>query len=193
MTAPTNSEGRIMVTYTEAQFGGRYVLIARTNMDGRNLEARDTLTVRVPGLVELPEAVYYERIGGRYPHSSNHWCTQAVMERVQSIAMVWFLENPNEALMMINDMSLEYGGLFDVRGNWQSPHDSHRIGTDVDVRTELPGLRRGIPTRIPRNATDWRTTTWIGCPQFIQICRIFGGNPERHSANTIFEHYHIDF
>ena len=156
MTALTNSDGRIMVTYTAAQFGGRYVLIARTNMDGRNLEARDTLTVRVPGLIELTPGEYYELVGAPDNHSGtndpcrpifdpptslhyhNHFGTQALITVIQNIAVAYDSLHPGIRLR-INDMSLEYGGLFDCGSRtvppntWRPPHNSHRLGRNADI------------------------------------------------------------
>lgn len=34
----------------------------------------------------------------------------------------------------INDMSLEYGGVFDIKYNWRGPHYSHHKGNAVDIR-----------------------------------------------------------
>jgi len=33
----------------------------------------------------------------------------------------------------INDMSLPWGGLFDIDNNWSTPHSKHRTGKSVDV------------------------------------------------------------
>ncbi|MEO0297389.1 MAG: hypothetical protein ABIN23_08090 [candidate division WOR-3 bacterium] len=33
----------------------------------------------------------------------------------------------------INDLSLPYGGLFDIEGNWQTPHSEHRLGNNADI------------------------------------------------------------
>jgi murein endopeptidase len=71
-----------------------------------------------------------------------------------NIAIEWHSSFPREQLLFINDMSLPYGGLFDVNGDWKTPHKTHRIGKSADIRTELPGRRTGAPVRTPRNATD---------------------------------------
>ena len=193
VTAQTNQEGIITVSYIAPAFGGRYELMASAQVDGEYIEDRDTLTVRVPNLVELPNENYYELIGETEEHASNHWATQAVMTCIQTIANNWHINNPNESTMMINDISLEYGGLLDVNGNWQPPHSSHRTGQDVDIRTELPGTRTGIPVRTPRNASIWQNTVWVGNTNFEDNCRTYGGIAHRHSPNSIYEHYHVDF
>jgi hypothetical protein len=51
--------------------------------------------------------------------------------------------------MRINDVSLPYGGLFDVNGDWRDPHVSHRSGKDVDIENQnrLLELRRSLESR----------------------------------------------
>jgi hypothetical protein len=107
------------------------------------------------------------------------------------------------------EMSLEYGGLFDVGGNWQPPHDSHRTGTDVDVRTELPpGVcssypngRTGVPIRRyeDRFSTSLDVNILMVDPNFQEICNVYGGRPGIHGhvirgvRTPCNEHIHIDF
>lgn len=43
--------------------------------------------------------------------------------------------DPDIRLAVI-DMSLPWGGLFDIDGNWVSPHSLHRIGKSLDVNHE---------------------------------------------------------
>ena len=33
-----------------------------------------------------------------------------------------------------NDISLQFGGLFDIGAMWGTPHKIHRLGTNVDLR-----------------------------------------------------------
>jgi hypothetical protein len=35
--------------------------------------------------------------------------------------------------LRINDMSLQYGGLFDANNNWNIPHREHRKGINADI------------------------------------------------------------
>ena len=35
--------------------------------------------------------------------------------------------------LLFNDMSLVYGGLFDINANWTTPHQYHRLGTNCDI------------------------------------------------------------
>jgi hypothetical protein len=42
-------------------------------------------------------------------------------------------------IIYINDMSLPYGGLFDIQGNWRPPHVTHRTGRNADISGRGPG------------------------------------------------------
>ena len=148
VTARTNAQGGIIVTHAAPEFGGRFELIARAQVQGKILEDRDTLTVRVPELMELPESGYYELVGAPDNHSgtndpcrttspqsdhhSNHWGTENLIWAIRGISAKYFLINDNVRLR-INDMSLEYGGLFDCNNDWEPPHRSHRTGKNADI------------------------------------------------------------
>ena len=75
--------------------------------------------------------------------------------------------------LRVNDISLEGGGLFDVRGwdvqrgqmwsaEWEPPHYTHRDGTVVDISANYPcanNLLRALLIRLGR-----QYGTWIGGP-----------------------------
>lgn len=113
---------------------------------------------------------------------------------------------------MINDISLEYGGMFDVNGQWNTNggHSSHRIGTDVDVRSELPsGVCGAFPNGragVPIRSGEDRVSTSLSLDilniddGFERICRVFDATPNIHGhvnrqgvRTPCNEHIHIDF
>lgn len=47
-------------------------------------------------------------------------------------------------MVYYNDMSLPYGGLFDIRGDWRNPHITHRNGNIVDMVVGDDTLRQLI-------------------------------------------------
>jgi hypothetical protein len=48
-------------------------------------------------------------------------------------------------LLGYNDLSLEAGGLFDIKGNWTPPHQTHRMGKTLDFRIRnLKDLHRRL-------------------------------------------------
>ncbi len=210
ITTSTDANGRIQLSYRAPSFGGQIELTAQAIITGSVINpdtviARDALAVRVPGLAQLPaDANNYVKVGGTNDHHGpplfqqemddhNHWGEQAAIDSLEQIAIAWRQGFPQELILHINDISLACGGLFDVSGMWRSPHQDHRIGRDVDLRTELPGLRQGIPVRIPRNAVNWQTTVLIENADFEDICDERGARARIHRRNTEEEHYHISF
>jgi len=70
-------------------------------------------------------------IGQTSSHPENHYGTENTLWTLLDLAMGYF-ETEN-GTVRINDISLIWGGLFDIKANWASPHRSHRIGKNVDV------------------------------------------------------------
>jgi hypothetical protein len=65
-------------------------------------------------------------------HFYSHFGTQTLNSAIQNIASDYSLSHPGIRIR-INDISLEFGGKFDVNNNWRGGHSSHRIGTDADI------------------------------------------------------------
>jgi len=162
ITARTDANGRIQFGYRAPVFGGEIEFVATTISEGDTLVARDTLRVKVPDLELLANGADYVKLGGAANHHGppgfaedhNHYGTSATVLAMNSIAVAYRDSLPNEQILHINDISLTNGGLFDVSGQWRPPHTTHRTGEDVDIKTELPGTRQGVPVRIPRNAIN---------------------------------------
>jgi hypothetical protein len=94
--------------------------------------------------------------------------------------------------LSLNDMTLPFGGLFDVYHNWAPPHRSHRDGTDVDLN------------RIVNNVTIECSNNDKHLIKIVQ--RVLPNVPPHPSTNsallcehvkrkdgTSFYKYHIDF
>jgi hypothetical protein len=116
--------------------------------------ARDTsrtICVKVPNLVALRPHPSYEIWPGGADnvsrHPNFHYGTIETVEAVRLIAEEWRETYPGRPKLSINDLSLEWGGVFDayidpgfIRApagsypNWISPHCGHRLGKNVDVR-----------------------------------------------------------
>jgi len=94
---------------------------------------------------------------------------------------MWAIANdyvPSHRLIAINDMSLTYGGVFDIAGTWaEDNHELHRKGLSVDVqyRTDLSDL----------SVTD--------LVNFTAIAKKYSGVVSIHSQGTGNQHIHIDF
>jgi hypothetical protein len=64
-------------------------------------------------------------------HPSNHFATAQFLVKVQQLATIYH-QATNDRLGL-NDMSLPFGGLFDICDNWTNPHSLHRYGNSVDI------------------------------------------------------------
>lgn len=110
-------------------------------------------TTKVPDLQSLGGATTYDLVGSTATHTSNHWGTSSFISSLQTVANNYFLkyEGSTQPKLAINDLSLEHGGLFDVSGNWATPHREHRIGVVGDLRV-VPVGRIATLKRMLRDA-----------------------------------------
>lgn len=98
-----------------------------------------TIDIKVGGLETMPVSGQgYWRLTGSYGepgvtslHFDNHYGTPSTKVRLAVMASDYF-EDTGIAIG-VNDMSLEWGGLFDINNNWATPHIWHRTGKSVDV------------------------------------------------------------
>jgi len=177
-----------------------------------SLLKRDSIKIveKIPDLNPLELGNDYLLVGGTDEHTNdhNHYGTNTVIQNIQNIATDWHATFPNEIVLQINDISLPYGGKFDVNGNWDGAHQTHREGNDIDIRTELHYYnedgqlvhRQGIVVRNPRQ-DPFNTETQnlnpnshlTGNRRFEAICIEHNGDASLHSQNSKYEHYHIDF
>jgi murein endopeptidase len=56
-----------------------------------------------------------------------------MLQRLRDLAEAFF--NEYNKKVEVNDMSLPRGGLFDHKGNWETPHRTHRLGLNADIQT----------------------------------------------------------
>jgi len=129
----TNENGEISFSYTASEIGGQMQFEVRS-LSQLNMET-DTLQIRVPNLIAFEGIGDYELTGQTDVHSSNHFiANQAALDALLEASADFSIADWNETGMMrINDLSLEYGGIFDISGQWEGPHDSHRTGRNVDI------------------------------------------------------------
>jgi len=145
----TDENGFIGVTYTAPPLGGREQILVLSAADSTIMKSAE-VRIRIPGLQELEPGSTYELVGApqNYSstndpcrtsppaslHSGNHFGSAALVEVIQNIASV-FDSLHQGVKLRINDMSLESGGLFDIdiNNNWNTPHKSHRVGTNADI------------------------------------------------------------
>jgi hypothetical protein len=219
----TQSDGKERFQYVASMFGDSMRIIVESVNPKKKKLLRDSITIaeRVVDLQLLDEGADYDLIGGTCNHhgpsdagipyicqytNNNHWATADVITNIQNIAASYHQRFPNETLLKINDMSLEYGGRFDKDAQWEgySNHKYHRQGTDIDIRSKtIPDDDRYIDSNhngrydvgemitIDTNGNgqyDYTNTA------FEEICR--NNNVQRSAleySGQWNEHYHLYF
>lgn len=101
-------------------------------------ERTDSVYARYIYMIALPpgDQWYYpdsqpSEIG--YFHTDHHYGTQGLVNIVRKIAKEYKAMLPDAPVLRIYDMSLMYGGIIDVTGNWMRPFYGHATGIDADI------------------------------------------------------------
>lgn len=134
--------GRADFTYTASQISQVEGLrAAACNVN----TSSNYIIVWVSGLVQLGSSVDYDLVGQTPSHPSNHYLTSSARAEVIATVQTYNGDPGTVNTIGINDCSLVTGGLFDISANWQTPHQSHRLGNNVDFRvSNLTGVERAI-------------------------------------------------
>ena len=137
-TCTTDSTGSCDVTWHPPEASGLYEL--KVYVDGEpDVANTQRFIVGVDGLTSLVPSSYYRLTGQTPSHPDNHWAMEDVVGYIQQMASAFYLDN-NNATLGINDMSLVYGGLFDIAADWNIPHSLHRLGRSVDIDSHTETL-----------------------------------------------------
>ncbi len=117
------------ITYTAGEVAGFETIQASSSSS----TASATLTISVPGLTPLASSPSYNLTGQTIDHPDNHYGTPGMNSVLPVIAEAY---SKTETLG-INDMSLIFGGLFDIGppygAFWSPPHTLHRVGKSADI------------------------------------------------------------
>ena len=145
-----------VVIYRTTGVSGVERLFAQATAGGQTRVGQDSVEVRVPDLIPLTEGPSIVFVGTDDFHSvsARHFGTAGMVSAIRTLAdtlqrIADFLATlPTDQrppgrfprTLGVNDMSLPWGGLFDLDGTWHYPHMAHRTGrsADLDVRRD-PG------------------------------------------------------
>jgi hypothetical protein len=137
-----------VVIYRTTGVAGVNQLFAQATLSGESTVDQDSVVVRIPGLVALAGGGSVELTGDDPVHPQRYFgapamitALQTLAARVQAhaaeIAALPPAQRPSGTFpdrLAVNDMSLPWGGLFDLEGTWHHPHKEHRRGIEADVR-----------------------------------------------------------
>lgn len=173
LTLVTDSLGMASATYRTSGVGGLERLVATITAGGRGTPDTAVVVVRVHGLVEMAGSmneryVFNEQdpnVSTQQHGNNNRWIQPAFRDSVLEIFDDFFqlggtVSDPGaDDRFVITDVGLEYGGLydFDRATEWGSPHMTHRIGNDMDIRSRnLSAAQEAILTRACRTNASTR-------------------------------------
>jgi len=155
----SETDGYLRSTYYASEVGGVVdVTVHCRTLLSQCRDGKVAFGIGVQGLEELGQGVGYMLTGDKPQHPSNHWGVPAFVAAVRLVASQFANDNPDNPLSY-NDISLEYGGVFDVQTrnatgyDWTPPHSTHRLGTNMDI---------GIPGGIGRRALALRLFQMAG-------------------------------
>lgn len=75
----------------------------------------------------------------------NHFMTLAAQAKLRTVVSNFLTRHPAQGKVALNDMSLNLGGVFDLRRDWSPPHRAHSYGTAVDVQARTVSTGYSIP------------------------------------------------
>lgn len=176
----TDANGEVKVTFTAPEVAGTHTIKA-TCATCSNSPATKDIQVKVPNLVEmLPDTAKpatYTLVGATGNHKSNHWFSSASVATLHKVADAMF--KIGWGAVGVNDGSLVWGGLFDIKGGWTPSHHEHRVGTEVDLSVTNP-----------RNVTDEQKKK-----TYAELCKkdntAFSIQTLWHQDDGYPEHYHM--
>jgi hypothetical protein len=132
---------------------------------GPETHALKQVRTKVPDMLQFPGAGNYALTGSKDVHPNNHYIVdQAAIDALISAANLFRLAEWNTTgIMRLNDMSLKWGGLFDIDTQWTKSkgHKSHRNGRSVDIENlqleEIDTISQytGKDTSFYRPTVDW--------------------------------------
>ncbi len=175
----TQEDGRETIDYVSSFFGDRMRLRVETTQPNKKQFLWDTISVaeKVSGLTNFAaitsdiwrltgntgSTTYWKCDGTVIHHPANHYGTSYTLRQLQLAIRDFAQWSGTERgyghylVLGVNDMSLIYGGMFDICSDWTPPgHDSHRRGTSVDIsssawRYDGVGLPIDLKTTLARD------------------------------------------
>ena len=142
-----DGEGVASAQFTASHFGGDIRIIATVG----DLSKNKIIQVRVPDLKRVTAGDGYEMAGPTSEHPVGWYATSSTKTNLESIGKAYKEKYDTEEntgfegeLLRYNDMSLIYGGKFDLDGDWctDSDHRAHRVGTEIDLgHKNVPSTR----------------------------------------------------
>lgn len=129
----SGSDGILESTYTAPEVSGVVNIAVNGVTNGQpTSQFSSTIAIMIAGLQDLGSGANYNLVGQTTSHTSNHFGTSGFNSTLVQVANRYAAAFSGSKLNY-NDMSLVWGGLFDIGAGWATPHKSHRFGQDIDI------------------------------------------------------------
>lgn len=150
--------GRFKTTFYASEVAGIVDVTIHCSTGGFGTCSDGTVSFGVGyrNFAELGSGRGYVLTGDKAPHPSNHWGDVSFVTNVGIIASRFSDAYANEPLSY-NDISLEMGGVFDVRTrndpgyDWTPAHETHREGRNMDMSIPRTNASRNFFTMLARS------------------------------------------
>jgi hypothetical protein len=146
----TGPDGYLPVTYTAPEASGLIfsVFTCHTPSGGPCSPSIGNVDVSI----DLEAANCGNQVGQTATHPTNNYALPSLQAACSSALDDYTARYPGSTLTY-NDMSLPWGGLFDIDATWAPPHGGHRWGENADFEHDfVPVSRRRVLRQIIRNA-----------------------------------------
>ena len=155
LSLTTDANGIAIVdSLVASQISGTYLITAHLVSDPSIMDTVN-LNVQVPALAHFGDWILFptgdpvpytfsQSTTGNANHPNNDYCTIAMGDSlVYAICKFYDWSESKEGgrkpfVISINDISLPWGGVFDINDTWEDPHQLHRIGHSVDINNTGP-------------------------------------------------------
>ncbi len=152
----TGSDGKARLTYRSSGYGGIDSIFVQGSTPRDTASA--TVHLKMGDFELLTRGEHYRLIGAygqpgvNSRHSINHYGTATLVKKLKALADTVYARSGY--VLRINDMSLIYGGPFDIENNWNTPHETHREGIDADI-DDMSADGRHIPRKYLEDIVVW--------------------------------------
>jgi hypothetical protein len=123
--APVNYAAglKVLGTYTRSDYGATL---------------KSTLThfldIVTPGIGPMPvNDRLYKLTGATAAHPENHYASSTTAAALIGLSGAWRSAHPSAPLLDIGNISLPWGGAFDVKGDWKADNMQHAYGIAADI------------------------------------------------------------
>jgi hypothetical protein len=151
-TGRTGSDGTASFQYVTSGVGGLENLLATVSLStGETGKGQGQIRLQVAGHVEIPRAGHdYVFKAGTDTHPQNNFGTAQLRDAaigcfgqylldVAAAELDPFLDGGSQ--FVVTEVGLPSGGLLDLHADWNPPHQTHRFGRQMDLRSQSGGVQ----------------------------------------------------